>query len=581
MGEILKGEHSMSFLTSKKIKIVFSLIIISVVPFIIFSLYEPKILKMDPNERDKVLLPFGYFMYTELEEDVRLARENATKGVYRHPNPWMETYNFVASLREYSINKEVNIEGTLKQIDTLIEHFVKSGYKFPRPKYQHYEEGWVSCMDAPPVAVCCQLAWEITGDDKYKKYRDILILHAIKKPTEPTFIITFPGEKGDKTWLSEYASLDPEERKEKEYYVLNGFLIGLHSIKILSHTTSDKELEKLYQSSLAKYKELASSFYYKNGEWTWYMLTPPSINQLHYLVFEMVELEALYALTKDPFYLKEAENRRKILSKVLYPRFQIENDKIKWGILRACAPHPYYIDTYPMEIRFYDAESKLLTTFKSEDTTFVASALMSGIVPMGSRRFDVYADPSNKGDGYVKYFSGSIPENEKIEMAPEVIKLQNLSYDLRYSYDAELTSANDGRVTWTDQKEARITFDFHELLPININTYWGLPIYSHEETTVRIFLFDDQDKAAHRYYLPLKKGNNFILLHYLGFRNLEDINLQKINRMEIRLYERSNTQDSFLVAPEHFYILKNPFEVSKFLHLYPYINKSSPFLRME
>ena len=552
--------------------IIMLLCLILLIPMEVLAFVEESILlNFETEKRDAILFPFGYFTYVDDNGNIKRSyNEELIKG-FEYPNPWKNSQNFIASLREHILYKSSNIGQTLKDIDGLMAHFIESGYIFPRPSYNHFEEGWVSCMDALPVAVSCQLAWEITGDAKYKKYRDVLILHSIKKPKEPSFVLHFPDGK---SWLSEYASADPKERLEKEYYVLNGYLIGLHSLKILSYATGDKSLEELYVSSLEKYKEIAEQFYYNNGEWCYYMLSPLDINQTHYVIFETVELDGLYALTGDPFFAEEAQKRRKILSNVLSPSFQMQGEEIKWGILRACAPHPYLIDTHPIEIRFFDFEKKSLTGISvSGGSSCTEAAYMEGTVPPESAYFKVYGNPNNQGN-YIYYFEGAIPSHT----FPQIVtddepNEEGISYRIDFSLAAKATRQGEGQITWGQYNEARITFLFYDPLPVDLFTYWGIPIYSEEDVLIRIVLVDDKGKSSNRYYLPVKPGINTILLHYLGFRNLDNLDLHNIRQVTIRINKNPDSKEDFVITVGDFHVLKNAFDVYQFLKLYTHINK--------
>jgi hypothetical protein len=569
----------MSFLSSRvvRVAVVLCIFLLAVTMILKFTFVEEaKLLGFEPEKRDKILFPFGYFKY-DIKKYVNKANKEELKDP-EYPNPWMTSQNFISSLRQYALNKSFKIDQTLKEIDAIMAYFVKNGYIFPRPQYKEYEKGWTSCMDALPIAVSCQLAWEVTGDSKYKKYRDTLIHYGVKKPIEPSFILRFPDGK---TWLSEYASVNPKERIEKEYYVLNGYLIGLHSLKILSYVTGDKSLEKLYISSLAKYKELADQFYFKNGEWCYYMLCPRTINQIHYVIFETVELDALHSLTEDPFFAEQAQKRRNFLSNVLSPSFQIQGGEIKWGILRAAAPHPYYIDTYPMEIRFYDSEKKRCTgTFLSEDNSFADASFMGGKVPPESLYFRVYGYPNNDSDG-IYYFEGSIPSHIVAQPKPDMKSQPGISYSTDFSFAASATGQDEGLVTWGDSNKARITFRFDTPLEVDLFTYWGVPIFSEGETSVSIALVDGHGRNVSRYYLPIKRGYNFILLHYLGFRNLDILDLKDVRQVIIILTKNLDSKEHFAIKIGEFHVLKNAFEVSNFLKLHPYTNKLYPTLNQE
>lgn len=504
----------------------------------------------------------------------RVHKEEEIQG-FVHVNPWLDTWNFVSSLRGFVRNKpEGKYMGrTLRELDELVSYFKEQGYRFPRPRYKQHAEGWVSCMDVPPVAVSCHLAWEVTGDPKYREYRDTLIRYGLKEPRAPTFVLRYPDGK---SWLSEYSGVDSEGAPVPEAYVLNGFLIGFHSLKLLAHATEDQELEKLYLSSLAKYKELAEEYYYKNGQWSYYMLVPLTINQTNYVIFETVELDGLHALTGDPFFAEEAQRRRDFLKNILKAAFRLnERKEMEWGLLRAAAPHPYNIDTYPLEIRFYDGQSKVLSVGHSTGNTFSEAAFMSGIVPKSAVSFAVYGDP-NKNGNYIFYYEDILPNREGLKAAEAggISPLSEHEGIMKFSHAAKGTGdVGVADVLWNDEREARVTINFAHPLSVHLAKYWGIPLYSESDTLIHIVMADSKGGQASRYYIPIKEGDNFILLHYLGFTDLDKLDLHDITSIIVRLLKGENSKEQLTVRVKGFYDLKSSFEVAEFLRLYPYVNK--------
>ena len=86
------------------------------------------------------------------------------------------------------------------------------------------------------------------------------------------------------------------------------------------------------------------------------MLNPKTIEPVHYAIYNILLLKALYKSTGDQLYLKEIEKRRSIL-KSSYPLFKkVENDKDIYLFSTIGPPHPYWIDIYQIIINYYSGK---------------------------------------------------------------------------------------------------------------------------------------------------------------------------------------------------------------------------------
>lgn len=528
-----------------------------------------KILDFDAPKLDKILFPFGYFQHIDIEKHIK----KHYKGDVDYPiDPWLSATQIISTFKENTrAHSTSRIEWVLQEIDKLMDDFTKNGHSFPHPQYGPYEKGWVSCMDALPVAVSCQLAWEITGNYKYRLFRDTIINTTIKTPSKTSFILHFSDKK---RWLSEYTSPNPQ-KLSSESYVLNGFLVGLHSLKILSTVTGDKQIEDIYNSAQAKYKELVNQYYYKDNEWCYYMLSPLTINPIHYAIFETTLLDALFTLTQDIFFCKEAQKHRKALQNVLKMDFYYTpQGNTEWILFRAGAPHPYMIDTYPLEIRFYDNDKNIINTYSSiNDGSYIQRAFIKGELPPQTFYYAVYCQP-NQGN-YILLYEKKVPIFIKNKSLPHQ---QNKEYQINFSFDAgtwDLSKNNEARIIWSNRKEARVSLFFKHPLETNLNNYWGIPIYSESNALLSIELRDSQGQAAWRYYPPIKPGNNTVLLHYLGFNNTSNINVKDIKNIMLRFYQAQDSKKDFFIKIDTFHELQNSLQILSFLELFPYINEQN------
>lgn len=92
----------------------------------------------------------------------------SSDGIYSengvdYANPWIMAANGIHYVKN----------GDKATAEKILGRLMQSFYNyncFPRDKYLNFEQGWVSCMDAPTVAVLAQILYEKTGEKTYQKY---------------------------------------------------------------------------------------------------------------------------------------------------------------------------------------------------------------------------------------------------------------------------------------------------------------------------------------------------------------------------------------------------------------------------
>lgn len=213
--------------------------------------------------------------------------------------------------------------------------------------YGQLPAGWWSGMDSWSFPMLLVGLWQETGVARYKEIADRLISIASKDVSQGGVV----WRTADGCWLSEYAW--DGMTQDDEFYVLNGHLYALQAIRMIANATHDPGLDLLYQCGVRGTKARADQFRI-GTDWLRYMLTPSTINQTHYVIFETMQFDALSRLDPDPFFASEADIRRGFLKRYypVHSRSTPSGTRISMSAIGA--PHPYSVDTYALHLRCTD-----------------------------------------------------------------------------------------------------------------------------------------------------------------------------------------------------------------------------------
>jgi hypothetical protein len=247
--------------------------------------------------------------------------------------------------RQYFNEKDV--EKLMSGVDKIIRKWElnsPNGHLNYTFSYGKLPAGWRSGMDTWSFPLLLIALWQETNNSQYRDLALKLIKSAQREAPDGGTLWRLGA---DRCWFSEYA-WDGMGLKD-EYYVLNGHLLALQSIKMLADATGDTDLKRLYKCGFNAAIHLADKFAI-GDTWALYMLNPPTINQTHYLIYETMQFDALYKLDKHDFFKNQAALRRSLLKRhfPIYVNFNERGRKLIFSAVGA--PHPYSIDTYPLSI---------------------------------------------------------------------------------------------------------------------------------------------------------------------------------------------------------------------------------------
>lgn len=450
-------------------------------------------------------------------------------------------------------------------LETL-DHFMKQYYKYgylPREPYDDVPGGeYVTAMDAPLLGVCCQLAYERTGDKKYKKYVKDLIPYICSDTSSGGFVLK---EDRQHWWPLEYAwrKVTPKTA----WYVSNGSLYGTLCIELLWKVTNDKSLRELLDKTLNAYEEHADEFYYKDDSWTWYSLNSvsnqPTINRNEKLFIEIRALKALYKLSNINFYKEEYDHRIKIWKKN-YPVYKVsDSNKTYVSFLRAGAPHPYQIDIYPTTIKLYDKNNNYVTSVKANDRT-VKNATIFKQIPANVEKYRLYARVNDIMDtliakGRMKSYTYS-DENKG-----NVVSYDNKSVlidgdSVKYNNNVLCINADH-----SDLPKAIVQFKLQEKYKKSNESYWCVDLtnQSDNDMGIQVVLFDSFGKNTSRYLQAVKPGHNILLFSRLGFE--EGYKLSDVTQVRIDFITNALKDKDGLVKINNIYHFSNTVDVVKYV----------------
>lgn len=475
-------------------------------------------------------------------------------------NYWINASNAIGFLTNAYYDKDdLSLIKAKEIVTNLMDTYYRHGY-FPRPKYENFDYGWVSCMDAPVILLASQMIYEITGDIQYKKFRDDLKEIILRRVPENGFIF----EDENNFWMFEYADKNTNPQNGK--YVLNGSLVGYQALSMVARAIDDEDYLELCEKQLKSYKENLHKYWYKDDEWSYYMLNPKKVNPPHYMIFEKKLFESLYKIEKDPFFYKEALKRENALRQIL-PLYAFENDNNEniLCLLRAAAPHPYLLDIYHTYIEILDANKSVIQTFYESRTgsiskeEFEKGMFMLGKLKDGATYYRIYASNGEKSEKYLLFES----KIRKMKDA-DYLKLTNtmeISGDLGEKDDLLYL-----RKELSEDNKGIIKIDLDKPIMKNVYSYIGIEIemLNGNSVPVSIVFYDNNKNGITRYYTQLIKGKNLILLSYLGF--IENENIQEISNIRIRLHTNNFQDDEeILLKVNNVILYNNAVEIYKYL----------------
>lgn len=452
-------------------------------------------------------------------------------------------------------------------MQSLMQTFERNG-NFPRPPYKDYEYGWVTSMDAPVIMLASQMLFEVTEKQEYAEFYQRLKSYAFLTTEEGGF--NFARSDGS-IWPLEYAQKGATDKKN--YYVLNGSMLGYICLRALSLSDSDQELERYLSKVESAYEQSFLQFHMGDG-WSFYMLHPKTIIPVHYMIFEEKLFRAAYYLNGIDDFREEYLFRRDALKRSLRLEAFEKDDGIAFFLLRASCPNFYQIDCYGTRLTFYDAEGR---TIYSEDCygsgemagdpqLFYEKMFMSGILPPESRPAGYQVYSLDGTQAFLIY-------DEPFSVCTDTDGEEELVWELKAARDAVLQ--DKGKVSISkeldDKAEGDVIFRLSQPRDKDNSIYaFELDNESEYTLTLGLIAYDDKHNGATRYYTSLLPGKNCIVICANSFPEIDD--LENLSDFWFRIYDEKINEDITVVPGEmhcftsiaayYSYIMSSPYRIN-------------------
>ncbi|MCK5135402.1 MAG: hypothetical protein KAR19_06395 [Bacteroidales bacterium] len=415
-------------------------------------------------------------------------------------------------------------------------------YNYPFTHKEYKAGEWHSGMANSIIALSFLQAYIIFDEPSYLRYAEQAMMGVTEEISKGGSALKVESGK----WFLEYASKTIDHDKAR--FVLNGFLYQLLALKLYCDITGDEYFIKEYKSGLLAYQDLYEQFHYESGDWTYYSLNPKSVETPHYVIFDIILLDALYELTNETVFNVESSYRRNILRK----HYNLESIPLnrRQGIYcfsQVGPPHPYWVDIYPTTIRFLSENDSKEIYLKNPREVGV---------PIESRCFSIDTLTTDKYrivEVWAVYHSDSVLlfeskiENIKHAIEPDIFPDYDLMTNLLAEKESSKRAIIQNPASGTNLNRGAISVQFDQVFIGNKDKYLGIVINSQKKfTSLRIFLTNTLNERASRYYLnTLDSGkDNLILISVNGFGNIEQLTNTNFSSLELHFYNVPPKEDS-------------------------------------
>ncbi|MBU0765780.1 MAG: D-glucuronyl C5-epimerase family protein [Bacteroidetes bacterium] len=339
---------------------------------------------------------------------------------------------------------------------------------------------------------------------------------------------------GKNEWFLEYVA--PETDSSNAFFVLNGFLYQLLSIKIFDRYLHDQMYANAFTSGLSALKDLDSMYYYRKSNWTYYMLNPVTIESAHYSIFDLLLFSSLDKIHQDDYFTESIRKRQGILRNSYC--LTITDDTVLFSLIGV--PHPYWIDVYQIVIIGYNDDGEITGQFSVSDPRNFDIPLFKRAflrIPLNNhiKRLSVFS----------KYYSDSILlYTISKEQIAEKESMNNCSVFANFELMSDGSKDNNNKFalsvnsSYSELSRAIVRIFPKNVLDIYENKYFGFELIS--DTDIRSVLIDiinTEGQSACRYYMPLPKDtNNLVLLNREGFKGIDGFISNDISEIRLSLY---------------------------------------------
>jgi len=408
-------------------------------------------------------------------------------------------------------------------------------YKYSFAHNELEAQEWWSGMANSVIALAFLEGYEVLGDTIYYQRFEKSINGVIEDVSEIGSSIKLGSEE---TWFLEYVHAN--SNPDNSYFVLNGFSFSLLAIDIIYEKTQDVYYLKAYNSGVEAFKNKEKEFYYTDNIWTNYMLNPLTIESAHYSIYDLLLFKSLLCCTKNDVFVDEVRQRQQILLNT-YPIFKKRiDDQTVFLFSSIGPPHPYWIDVYQIELRYYN-DNELVLKHKLppkdfdidiKERAFLLDTIESGYI-------DSVAVFALYNDDTLNLYKIGVKNIETIYQN----QYEKKNFELATLNDMERIDDFHAKMLVNGDDNQKLTRGTLRLLmdeELDINKYrlFGIEFLSDIEiSNVRITLLDQNSRSVTRYYVSPEIGNSSLLLfNKLGFEEIEYLDCEAIAEIRIDVY---------------------------------------------
>ncbi|WP_421810419.1 D-glucuronyl C5-epimerase family protein [Flagellimonas sp.] len=460
--------------------------------------------------------------------------------------------------------------GYISLIDTLTNnptYFSDNTFKY---NFAHgkIKAGWWSGMANSAMVAGLSYADKVFGSN----HNDIIDSLITNLTTSYEKGGSLYSDSEDKAWILEYAWKGMDEASIKS--VFNGFVFALVCLERANMISPNPKLEKLILDGKNALEEEVDQFYFEDIEWTKYDLLP-TIEPPHYAIFDIMLLEALNG--GQEWVLNDLERRRRILKNGYRFNAQINEDG-RYSMLFSLIgpPHPYWIDTYPLEMEAFFSFGKKKIFLSNPPKDFDVEISKRGFVAFDLterefndlKKIEIQAVYSGERQKVATYGKKEISIITYDESAPNEIDHKELIVGFDAYLDGHEIAVDPNRKYDSINENyrnniAQIIIPFRDGLQLKENENLILKTeFDFDVSPHRFYLYTENGKVYDRYYLPLRAGKNIVVLNPVGFSEF-DVK-ENIVKLAWRIYTNKMTNKGRMKWGG-IYKTKNNFQLKKIL----------------
>lgn len=426
-------------------------------------------------------------------------------------------------------------------------------YLYPEDHMDFVGKKWWSGMANSSIALAYLLAYDIFGEQDFKNKAMRSMQSVINPVAENGSGLQLTDQS---VWYLEYA--DAKRTEENSLFVHNGFLYSLLAINYFYEILGGEIYADALKKGVNALNEKEESFILQGKKWTYYMLNPLTLESFHYIVYELMILDALAAGNPDKGFREMASERRKILNEE-YSLFEDQEGNYYFNMLGA--PHLYWPDIYPTTFTLYYPNGEVSSIdITTRDYT---RSLKYRLFPyLNAAQLDSVTLHQNY-NGHVFHLTTLLPKKVTANLFAGA-----LESDVASSLQCRLINRESIEIFSENPVNRAMTV--HTLTnPIDLYSpcYFGWVLHSEVEiVSIKLDMITTDHKSVGRYYIPQPANkHNVILIKGMSFPHYANLEEKKIEQIQINYYYNQFEDSSKVIEFSEILVSDNPISINKLM----------------